>query len=210
MDSNLFLQNKLVRASAPDSVSFLADSPADSWENSDGNPWDALRASHILASSKPICSILVCLYDFARTYFIKNSWSFKLRVWWLISIPPRPSLRSTTALTGCPSASAVSRPPSPTPCPCFFCFAVILIFFFRYGHGVARDGFLLEGETGGIHSVVILFFVVLKMDSVLPKLFSGDLDFAKPRLILFLHFVRAEEGFGEESARTFWIFFQRR
>ena len=44
---------------------------------------------------------------------------------------------------------------------------------------MARDGFLLEGETGGIQSVVILIFVVLKMDSVLQKLFSGDLDFRK-------------------------------
>jgi len=39
-------------------------------------------------------------------------------------------------------------------------------------------------------------------DSVLPKLFSGEKDLAKPRLILFLHFVRAEEGSGEESARA--------
>ena len=54
-----------------------------------------------------------------------------------------------------------------------------MIFFFRYGPGVARDGFLLEGETGGSHSVVILLFVVLKMDSVLRKLFSGDFDFRK-------------------------------
>ena len=35
--------------------------------------------------------------------------------------------------------------------------------------------------------------------------FSGDLDLAKPRLILFLDFVRAEEGSGEESARAFGI-----
>ena len=70
----------------------------------------------------------------------------------------------------------------------------------------ARDGFLLEGETGGIHSVVISFFVVLTMDSVLPNYFLGVLDLAKPRLILFLHFVRAEEGSGEESARAFRIF----
>jgi len=43
-------------------------------------------------------------------------------------------------------------------------------------------------------------------DSVLPKLFSGEKDLAKPRLI-FLHFVRAEEGSGEESARVFWNFY---
>jgi len=34
-------------------------------------------------------------------------------------------------------------------------------------------------------------------DSVLPKLFSGEKDLAKPRLIS-----RAEEGSGEESARA--------
>ena len=44
-------------------------------------------------------------------------------------------------------------------------------------------------------------------DSVLQKLFSGEKDLAKPRLILFLYFVRAAEGSGEESARAsefFW------
>ena len=64
-----------------------------------------------------------------------------------------------------------------------------------------------KGETGGIHSVVILIFVVLKMDSVLRKLFSGDFDFRKIETNLNLHFVRAEEGSGEESARAsefFW------
>jgi len=40
------------------------------------------------------------------------------------------------------------------------------------------------------------------VDEVLQKLFSGGKDFAKLRLILFLHFVRAEEGSGEESARA--------
>ena len=39
-------------------------------------------------------------------------------------------------------------------------------------------------------------------DSVLQKLFSGDLDFCKTETNLFLHFVRAEEGSGEESARA--------
>ena len=41
------------------------------------------------------------------------------------------------------------------------------------------------------------------MDSVLPKLFSGDLDFRKTETNFVLHFVRAEEGSGEESARAF-------
>ena len=35
-------------------------------------------------------------------------------------------------------------------------------------------------------------------DSVLRKLFSGYLDFRKPETNLFLNFVRAEEGSGEE------------
>ena len=40
-------------------------------------------------------------------------------------------------------------------------------------------------------------------DSVLRKLFSGDMDFRKTETnLFFLHFVRAEEGSGEESARA--------
>ena len=71
-------------------------------------------------------------------------------------------------------------------------------------------GFLLEGETGGIHSVVISFFVVLKMDSVLRNYFLGK-GFAKTETNLFwrkfgLGF-RAEEGFGEKSARVSEFFF---
>ena len=56
--SNLLLGEKQVRASAPNSDSFLADSPADSLLNSGQTQWDALRASHILASSKPFCLIV--------------------------------------------------------------------------------------------------------------------------------------------------------
>src|SRR3989344_1775253 len=45
-------------------------------------------------------------------------------------------------------------------------------------------------------------------DSVLRKLFSGDIDFRKTETNLFLDFVRAEEGSGEESARaSFQILF---
>jgi len=36
----------------------------------------------------------------------------------------------------------------------------------------------------------------------LRKLFSGDMDFRKTETNLFLYFVRAEEGSGEESARA--------
>ena len=34
-----------------------------------GNQWDALRASHDLASKKPLSSVLVSLFYQARTYF---------------------------------------------------------------------------------------------------------------------------------------------
>ena len=44
-------------------------------------------------------------------------------------------------------------------------------------------------------------------DSVLRKLFSGDMDFRKTETNLFLDFVRAEEGSGEESARAFFFGF---
>ena len=53
--SNLLLGEKQVRACAPDSDSFLADSETDSIQN----PWDALRASCILASKKPFSSFKV-------------------------------------------------------------------------------------------------------------------------------------------------------
>ena len=59
--SNLLLGEKQVRASAPDLDSFLANSPLDSGRNSGGNHWDALRASRMLASKKPISSLLVTL-----------------------------------------------------------------------------------------------------------------------------------------------------
>ena len=57
--SNLLLGEKTVRASAPDLDSFLANSPLDSGRNSGGNHWDALRASRMLASKKPLRSVLV-------------------------------------------------------------------------------------------------------------------------------------------------------
>ena len=45
------------------------------------------------------------------------------------------------------------------------------------------------------------------MDSVLRKPFSGVMDFRKTETNLFLNFVRAEEGSGEESARASSDFF---
>jgi len=59
--SNLLLGEKLVRASAPKILNSLGEFG--------GNPWDALRASRILASKKPSSSILVCLLYQVRTYF---------------------------------------------------------------------------------------------------------------------------------------------
>ncbi|HEY4505284.1 MAG TPA: hypothetical protein VJG67_01180 [Candidatus Paceibacterota bacterium] len=49
--SNLLLGEKTVRASAPKILN--------SFGKFGGNPWDALRASRILASKKPMSSILV-------------------------------------------------------------------------------------------------------------------------------------------------------
>jgi len=63
--SHLLLQNKTVRASAPN---FLKSS-----EKMGGNQWDALRASHILARQKPLSSVLVRLFDQVRTFFVENS-----------------------------------------------------------------------------------------------------------------------------------------
>ena len=59
--SNLLLQNKSVRASAPKILN--------SFGKMGGNQWDALRASHLLVSSKPLSSILVSLLYQVRTYF---------------------------------------------------------------------------------------------------------------------------------------------
>jgi len=59
--SNLLLGEKQVRASAPKILN--------SFGEFGGNPWDALRASRILASEKPSSSILVPLLYQVRTYF---------------------------------------------------------------------------------------------------------------------------------------------
>src|SRR3990167_5837520 len=59
--SNLLLGEKLVRASAPKILN--------SFGKFGGNPWDALRASRILASKKPLSSLLVSLLYQVRTYF---------------------------------------------------------------------------------------------------------------------------------------------
>ena len=57
--SHLLLGEKTVRASAPNSDSFLADSPADSGQNSGETQWACLRHAHALARSEPLSSVLV-------------------------------------------------------------------------------------------------------------------------------------------------------
>ncbi len=57
--SNLLLGEKQVRASAPNSDSFLADSLADSGRNSGETQWACLRHAHALARSEPLSSVLV-------------------------------------------------------------------------------------------------------------------------------------------------------
>src|SRR3989338_3117096 len=59
--SNLLLGEKTVRASAPKILNSLGEFG--------GNPWDALRASRILASKKPFSSLMVSLLYQVRTYF---------------------------------------------------------------------------------------------------------------------------------------------
>ncbi|MBI4087308.1 MAG: hypothetical protein HY434_00565 [Candidatus Liptonbacteria bacterium] len=62
--SNLLLGERQVRASAPKILN--------SFGKFDGNPWDALRASRILASKKPKSMVLVRLFDEIRTFFEQN------------------------------------------------------------------------------------------------------------------------------------------
>ena len=57
--SNLLLGEKKVRASAPNSDSFLADSLADSGKIFGETQWACLRHAHALARSEPLSSILV-------------------------------------------------------------------------------------------------------------------------------------------------------
>ena len=101
--SNLLLGGKLVRASAPNSDSFLADSLADSGRNSGETQWACLRHAHALARSEPLSSILVRgtglaparLSSYApqaygsassptRAYFHKD-WSTIPKVFWIFN-----------------------------------------------------------------------------------------------------------------------------
>jgi hypothetical protein len=59
--SNLLLGEKTVRVAEGDAPNSLG--------KIGGNPWDALRASRIGASKKPISKILVSLLYQVRTYF---------------------------------------------------------------------------------------------------------------------------------------------
>ena len=133
--------------------------------------------------------LLWCIYCTKLEPIFKTKWGNEFRH--ATASAPRQPARAVPPLLLCRTALAYTL-------PCFFCFAVILIFFFRYGHGVARDGFLLEGETGGIHSVVISFFVVLIMDSVLPNYFLGIWIWQNLGWIL----PPAERGLGNECGRA--------
>jgi len=66
--SNLLLQNKIVRL-AEGGAGILAQN---SLAKTGSTAWACLTHAHSLSSSEPICSVLVWLYDSARTYFIKN------------------------------------------------------------------------------------------------------------------------------------------
>ena len=59
--SNLLLQNKLVRASAPEILNSLAIPPK--------NPWSALCAVRLYPPKKPLSSLLVSVLYQTRTYF---------------------------------------------------------------------------------------------------------------------------------------------
>jgi len=63
--SNLLLGEKTVRVAEGDAPNSLG--------KIGGNPWDALRASRIWASKKPISKILVSLLNTARTYFSNHA-----------------------------------------------------------------------------------------------------------------------------------------
>ena len=60
--SNLVLANREARLRAPSGTDLSGE-----------NQWAALRAAHQMVGLKPKSLILECLYDSARTYFIKNS-----------------------------------------------------------------------------------------------------------------------------------------
>jgi len=59
--SKLFLSDREARVCAPSGS-----------ENKPENQWAALRAAHEMVSEKPKSMVLVWLYNFTRTHFIKN------------------------------------------------------------------------------------------------------------------------------------------
>ena len=67
--SNLLLCEKTVRTAEGGAPFRTQNSLAKTGETA----WALLRNAHSLSSSKTFSSFKVCLYDFARTYFIKNS-----------------------------------------------------------------------------------------------------------------------------------------
>jgi hypothetical protein len=59
--SNLLLSEKTLLVAEGNEANEL--------EKTGGNQWDALRASHRLILSEPFSSVMVCLFNQARTYF---------------------------------------------------------------------------------------------------------------------------------------------
>ena len=109
------------------------------------------------------------------------------RAWWLEtkSYAPRKPRHHLASLSN----------PKKKKCSLLFCFSRGWIF-----SKMERTFFFLGFCPPSIRAVWRGF----NSDSVLRKLFSGEKDFAKPRLIS-----RAEEGSGEESARAEFDFLAR-
>jgi len=86
----------------------------------------------------------------------------------------------------------------PSPRHHAFCFDLPRLPFSFFGMVVAGEvGFLLKGETDGI-------LVLIRWTRFCQTIFWGY-GFGKTETNLFLDFVRAEEGSGEESARAFLL-----
>ena len=71
------------------------------------------------------------------------------------------------------------------------------VFFFR------GSAFQVFGQCGGATAQMAGNEPLGKMDSVLPKLFSGGKDLAKPRLILFWHLSARRRGLGRNPRGLF-------
>ena len=150
--SNLLLQNKLVRASAPEILNSLATPPK--------NPWSALCAVRLYPPKKSLSSLLVSVLYQARTFF-QNKWcsTCGARGEAKLMCTPRYEFRHGTSSATRHCGSSVSPLPlfrSALASPPRILFCVPLIQFSFFGMVVAGEvGFFLEGETDGIQCVVM-------------------------------------------------------